>query len=101
MPKWALDPLLTESSPLQTGRGTEGHGAVDGVDEPDSEADYDSDFSDEDMGRVSFTIRGRMDITFRCLIKSFHDWIYGALIKRRAAMGSIPLHQVDRGGTLC
>lgn len=54
MPKWALDPLLTESSPLQTGRGTEGHGAVDGADEPDSEADYDSDFSDEDMGRVSF-----------------------------------------------
>lgn len=56
MPKWALDPLLTESSPLQSGPRGDGHGAVNGggaVDhEPDSEGDYDSEFSDEDMGRV-------------------------------------------------
>ncbi|CAN0089687.1 unnamed protein product [Ectocarpus sp. 12 AP-2014] len=66
MPKWALDPLLTESSPLQTGRGTEGHGAIDGVDEPDSEADYDSDFSDEDMARYS----GVRTVRRGCLLDS-------------------------------
>lgn len=54
MPKWALDPLLTESTPLQpAGSGGEGHGAVNGnTDEVDSEGDYDSDFSEEDMVRV-------------------------------------------------
>lgn len=56
MPKWALDPLLTESSPLQSGgRAVPGHGAVNsggGMEEPDSEAEYDSELSDEDMGRV-------------------------------------------------
>ncbi|CAN0516969.1 unnamed protein product [Ectocarpus sp. 8 AP-2014] len=66
MPKWALDPLLTESSPLQTGRGTERHGAVDGADEPDSEADYDSDFSDEDMARYS----GVRTVRRGCLLDS-------------------------------
>lgn len=56
MPKWALDPLLTETTPLQGsgGGGVEGHGAaVNGPhDEGDSDGDYDSDFSEEDMGRV-------------------------------------------------
>lgn len=56
MPKWALDPLLTESSPLQSGARGDSHGAVNGGGaadrEPDSEGDYDSDFSDEDLGRV-------------------------------------------------
>lgn len=56
MPKWALDPLLTESSPLQgSGGGGEGHGAGNGGgggEEPDSEADYDSEFSEEDLVRV-------------------------------------------------
>lgn len=57
MPKWALDPLLTESSPLQSGGiRVEGHGAVNGGGggdlEADSEGDYDSEFSDEDLSRV-------------------------------------------------
>lgn len=100
MPKWALDPLLTESSPLQTGRGTEGHGAIDGADEPDSEADYDSDFSDEDMARVSFKlpVEGEM-LRFDVCSKVWTDWVYGAVTKRRGAVGSIPLDQVGQGGT--
>lgn len=61
MPKWALDPLLTESSPLQGaggGGGGQGHGAVSsggggGADEGESDGDYDTDFSDEDMGQVT------------------------------------------------
>lgn len=59
MPKWALDPLLSESTPLQAAGGAgEGHGAVSGsaADEADSDGDYDSEFSDEDVGRV----RGRL-----------------------------------------
>lgn len=67
MPKWALDPLLTESSPLQSGPRGEGHGAVNGGSaadhEPDSEGDYDSEFSDEDMGRVSGCVFSRQDVT--------------------------------------
>lgn len=69
MPKWALDPLLTEASPLREGGGgMEGHGAIDsgggtgggggsggggGMDDGDSDGDYDSEFSDDDLTRVS------------------------------------------------
>lgn len=57
MPKWALDPLLNESTPLQgPGGGGEGHGAVNGSganhDNGDSDGEYDSDFSEDDMARV-------------------------------------------------
>lgn len=56
MPKWALDPLLTETTPLQGGGGGgEGHGSTSnggGHDEGDSDGDYDSDYSEEDLGRV-------------------------------------------------
>lgn len=56
MPKWALDPLLSESTPLQAAGGgmSEGHGAVNSsaADEADSDGEYDSEFSDEDVGRV-------------------------------------------------
>lgn len=59
VPKWALDPLLTESTPLQgPGGGSEGHGAMNGTaDEAmESDGDYDSD-SDEDIGRVRLSSR--------------------------------------------
>lgn len=56
MPKWALDPLLTETTPLQGGGGGgEGHGATSnggGHDDGDSDGEYDSDYSEEDLGRV-------------------------------------------------
>lgn len=65
MPKWALDPLLTEASPLREGgAGMEGHGAIDNggsggggggggaMDDGDSEGEYDSEFSDDDLTRV-------------------------------------------------
>ena len=67
MPKWALDPLLTENSPLRGGGGgSEGHGAVnrsgrgDGggvVDDRDSDGEFDSDLSDDDLGRVRKIVR--------------------------------------------
>lgn len=50
MPKWALEPLVTEASPLQP-RGSEEPGTR--VNETGSLEDYDSDLSDEDLDRVS------------------------------------------------
>lgn len=58
VPKWALDPLLnepTEGTPLQlSAGGSVGKGATNGVTDEgvDSDGEYDSDFSEEDMARV-------------------------------------------------
>lgn len=48
MPKWALEPLVSEATPLQPGRPE-----VPRVNETGSLEDYDSELSDEDLDRVS------------------------------------------------